>query len=157
MGRSLSIIKCFSAFLKTLSTKAGPTALVSSHLDYCSVVWSGAKKRDLGKLQLAQNRTARLPLKCTRRANVDNMQVNLSWLKVEERLTSSPLVFVRSVDMLSALRGLFKLLAHSSDTHAYPTRHASRGLFTVPKSRTDYGRCTVLHRTKTTWNCIPHQ
>ena len=33
-----------------------------------------------------------------------------------------------------------------------PTR-----LFTVPKSRTDYGRHIVLHKTMTTWNSIPHQ
>ena len=45
----------------------------------------------------------------------------------------------------------------SADTHAYPTRHATRRLFTVPKSKTDYGRSTVLHRAMTTWNSIPHQ
>ena len=50
----------------------------------------------------------------------------------------------------------FKLLAHS-DTHEYPIRHATRGLFTIPKSRTDYGRCTVLHRAMTAWNIIPYQ
>jgi hypothetical protein len=55
--------------------------------------------------------------------------------------------------MLNAQSSLFELLAHSSDTHAYPTRHTTRGLFTVPKSRTDYGRCTVLNK----WNSIPHQ
>jgi hypothetical protein len=66
MGRSLSIIKRFSAFLTTLSTRQVLQALVStflatlltrqvqqalvlSHLDYCSVVWSGVTKRDLGK------------------------------------------------------------------------------------------------------------
>ena len=59
--------------------------------------------------------------------------------------------------VLQALSCLSKLLAHSSDTHAYPTRHATRGLFTVPKSRTDYGRHTVPHRAMTTWNSIPHQ
>uniref|UniRef100_A0A4W5JZL5 Spectrin beta chain n=1 Tax=Hucho hucho TaxID=62062 RepID=A0A4W5JZL5_9TELE len=59
--------------------------------------------------------------------------------------------------MLNARSYLFELLAHSSDTHTYPTRHATRGLFTVPKSRTDYGRHTVLHRAMTTWNSIPHQ
>ena len=57
--------------------------------------------------------------------------------------------------MLKAPSCQFKLLAHSSDTHAYPTRHATRGLFTVPKSITDYGRHTVLHRAMTTWNSIP--
>ena len=59
--------------------------------------------------------------------------------------------------MLNAPSCLSKLPAHSSDTHAYPTRHATRGLFTIPKSRTDYGRLTVLHRAMTTWNTIPHQ
>ena len=85
------------------------------------------------------------------------MHVHLSWLKVEERLTSLLLVFVRSVDKLNAQRCLFKLLAHSSDTHTYPTRHATRGLFTIPKSRTDYERHTVLHRAMATWTSIPHQ
>jgi hypothetical protein len=157
-------------------------------------MWSGATKKDLkGKLQLVQNRAARLALGCTQRANINNMHVTLSWLKVEERLTSSLLVFMRGIEctekvhsefrrciqkvhsegafrrciqkvhsefrrciqkveqhMLTAPSCLSKLLAHSSDTHAYPTRHATRGLFTVPKSRTDYGWHTVLHRAMTT-------
>ena len=58
--------------------------------------------------------------------------------------------------MLNAPSHLFELLTHSSDTHAYPTRHATRGLFAVPMSRTDYGRHTVLHRA-ITWNSIPHE
>ena len=56
MGRSMSIIRCCSAFLTTLSTRQ---ALVLSHLDNCPVVWSLATKRDL---QLSQNRAARLAL-----------------------------------------------------------------------------------------------
>ena len=135
-GRSLSIIK------------------QRSHLDYCSVVWSGATKRDLGKLQWSQNRAAWLALKCKQRANINNMHVHLSWLKVEERLTTSLLVFVRSADMLNAQMCLFKLLAHSLDTHTYPTRHATICVFPIPKSRTDYGRRTVLHRAMATWNSI---
>ena len=153
MGRSLSIIKRFSAAL----TRQVLQALVLSHLNNCSVVWSGATKKDLGKLQLTQNRAARLALGCTQRANINNMHVNLSWLKVEERLTSSLLLFMRGIDKLNAPSCLSKLLVHSSDTHAYPTRHTTRGLFIVPKSRTDYGRHTVLHRAMTTWNSIPHQ
>jgi hypothetical protein len=49
MGRSLSIIKVCSTFLTTLSTKQFLQALGLLHLDYCSVLWSGAMKRDLGK------------------------------------------------------------------------------------------------------------
>ena len=82
---------------------------------------------------LSQNRAAQLTLGCTQRANINNMHFNLSWLKVAERLTSSLLVFMRVIDMLNALSCLLELLVHSSDTHAYPTRHVTRGLFTVPE------------------------
>ena len=137
MGRSLSIIKRWSAFLTTQSTRQ---VLVLSLLDYCSVVWSGATE-GLRKIAIGSEHES-----------ISLSHVNLSWLKVEERLTSSLLVLVRGIDMLKAPSCLFKQLAHSSDTHVYPTRHATRGLFTVPKSRTDYGRHTVLHRAMTTWN-----
>jgi hypothetical protein len=103
MGRSLSIVKRCSAFLTTLSTRQVLQALVLSHLDYCSVVWSGATKKDFGKLQLVQNRAPRLGLGCTQRAKMNHMHVNLSWLNVEERLTSSVLLFTRGIDMLNAL------------------------------------------------------
>jgi hypothetical protein len=46
MGRSLSIMKQCSAFLTTLSTRQVLQALVLSHLDYCSVVWSDSTKKD---------------------------------------------------------------------------------------------------------------
>jgi hypothetical protein len=55
-------------------------------------VWSGATRRDLGKLQFAQNRAAWLAIKCTRRDNINDMHVKLSLLKVEE---------IQSVDMLN--------------------------------------------------------
>ena len=53
---------------------------------------------------------------CTQRADINNMHVNLYWLKVEERFTSSLLLFMRGIDMLNAPNCLFKLLAPSSDT-----------------------------------------
>jgi hypothetical protein len=73
MGRSLSIIKSCSAFLTARSTRQVLQALGLSHLDYCSVLWLGATKRDLWILQLAQNRAARLALGCTQRAKIENI------------------------------------------------------------------------------------
>jgi hypothetical protein len=48
-------------------------ALVLSYLDCCPVMWSRAAKKDLVKLQLAQNRAARLALHCNQRANINTM------------------------------------------------------------------------------------
>ena len=137
MGRGLSIINQEKALLfKDRKKKVGPTGpsfvtpgLLSSRVIRCH-------KEGLEKITIGQNRAARPALKSTKRANINNMHVNLSSFKVEEKLNSSLLVFVRSIDMLNAQSCLFKLLAHISDTHAYPTRHAIRGLVTFPKSRT---------------------
>ena len=100
MGRSLSIIKRYSTFLTALSTRQVLQALVLSHLDYCPVVWSGVIKSDVLPITGQHG----WPL------NVHGeLTLNLSWLKVEERLTSSLFVFVRSVDMLNAPRCPSKL------------------------------------------------
>ena len=40
-------------------------SLVLSNLDYCPVIWSSASKQEINKLQLAQNRAARLALRCS--------------------------------------------------------------------------------------------
>ena len=92
--------------------------------------------------KLVQNRASHI----TQRANVSTMQVSLSWLKAEELH-----------HMLKVPNGLFKQLAHSSDTHMVNTTHGTRGLFTVPRSRTEAGKHTVLNTAMTTWNSLPPQ
>ena len=91
-----SVIKRYSAFLTPHSTKQVLQALVLSYPDYCPVILSSAAKKDLVKLQLAQNRVSRLALHCNQRANRNTMHASLSLLRVEERLTTSLLVFMRN-------------------------------------------------------------
>ena len=57
MGRSLSIIKGSSAFLAALSTRQVLQALGLSHLDYCSVMWLGATKREKEVSSVSKFRT----------------------------------------------------------------------------------------------------
>ena len=125
-----------------------------SHLDYCSVMCSGATKRDLGKLQLAQNRAAWLALGCTRRANINNMHVDLAWHKVEERLTSSLLVFVRSVDKLNAPRCLLKP-QHTARTPMHTPQDMEPEV--CSQSRSPEQTMGGSRYNMTSWNSIPHQ
>lgn len=50
--------------------------VTSCHLDYCSPVWSSASESVQRKLQIAQNRAARLVLNCPIRTNTDRMHCN---------------------------------------------------------------------------------
>ena len=72
-------------------------SLVLSNLDYCPVIWSSASKQELGKLQLAQNKAARLALHCSVRTSVDSMHARLSWMRVNERLAYSLIMFLNNV------------------------------------------------------------
>lgn len=69
--------------------------MVLSHLDYCS----GIAKKDISKLQTAQNKAARVTLACLSgvRQSTENMYVELSWLRVDIRSTCYHLNFLRHV------------------------------------------------------------
>jgi hypothetical protein len=88
------------------------------------------------------------------RADINTMQASLSWLRVEERLTAS-LLFIRNIHVLKIPNCSHNQLTHSSDTHTYPTRHATRGLFTVPKSKTNSRKRTVLYRALIAGDFLP--
>ena len=136
MGRGLSVIKRCSAFLTPHSTKQVLQSVVLSYLNYCPVMWSSVAKKDLVKLQMAQKIVARLALHCNQRANINTIHASLYQLRVEDRLTAS----LYNINVLKIPNCLHSQLTHSSDTHIQPTRHATRGIFTVPRKR------TVLYR-----------
>ena len=110
-----------------LSARLAGYSFVVCYLDYCPVVWSSAASHDLVKLQLAQHRAARRALYCNQWADINTMHASLSWLRVE-----SLLLFIWNI-VLKIPTCLHRQLTHSSDTHTYPTRHATRGLFTGTK------------------------
>ena len=95
------VIKRCSAFLTPHSKKQVLQALVLSNLDYRPVVWPSAATKDLVKMQLAQNTATRLALNCNQRADINTMHAGLlSWLRVEERLSPSNLLFIRNIHVL---------------------------------------------------------
>ncbi len=67
MSRSISIIRRSAFFLANTARKQVIQSLVMSHLDYCPEIWSTASKQELNKIQLTQNRAARLALHCSER------------------------------------------------------------------------------------------
>lgn len=155
MGRNISVVRRCSPFLTPQLTKQVLQTLVLSHLDYCSVVWSGTTKTNLQKLQRVQNRAARLALKCTQRANTDVLHNQLSWLKVDKRLKVSLLSFIKHINTFSKPDSLFERLTLSSTLHTYPTRHANNGNYTIPTIKTNSKQRTVLCRAMVEWNSLP--
>lgn len=95
MSYNISNIRRITYLLNESTVKLLINSLVLSHLNYCPTVWSSASKKDLFKLQLTQNRAARLALRCSIRESVMSMHKSLTWMLVEERLAYSLIMFLR--------------------------------------------------------------
>ena len=130
-------------------------SLVLSNLDYCPVIWSSASKQELSKLQLAQNRAARLALHCSVRSSVDVMHARLSWMRVDERLACSLILFLNNVYSSQKPVSLSLQLSPANERHGYNTRQALSGHFTFPLPRTNALKKTVMYRAIAYWNVLP--
>ena len=95
MGNAISIIKrCATNWTHQL-VRPAIQALVLSNLDYCSIVWSTTSLSNIRKLQLVQNKAARVALSCGWRTYVIKMQKSLGWLDVKTRFLSLLMVFIK--------------------------------------------------------------
>jgi hypothetical protein len=119
-------------------------------------MWSCAAERDISQLQLVQNKAEGISLRCTQRVNVSNMHVSLSWLRVEERLTTSLLVFVWGVDVFFgsklSVQAVVTQFGHSSVQHNTCNLRFSQSPGPVQRLGN-----TVLNIDMTTWNSLPPQ
>ena len=128
-------------------------ALVLSHLDYCPAVWSNADKKDIMKLQVAENKAARLALGYNyySRASTKPMYERLSWLTVEQRIAASLVTLVRNIRTNKKPNCLFKRLHFTRDRHTYSTRNAVMGRYTTPKPNTEAMRGSAMYRAMSCW------
>ena len=155
MGSAVSVVKRCAAFMSLRLIKLVLQSLVLSVLDYCPVVWSSTSEENIKKLQIVQNRAARIALHCGYRTNIIDMHNFLGWLSVKKRLLYSLLVFFRNILISKKPSILYKNVYFSSDRHKHATRHATRGNFTLPKSKTNTIKRMVMYRAMQEWNKLP--
>ena len=137
MGRGIGMARKCSAFITPSIMKSVIHSLVLSNLEYCPVIWSSATKSDLRKLQVAQNKAARLALGCSYRTSISYMHEKLVWLSVEQKLSVSLLMLLRNIISTNKPSSLAQQLEMTAE-HGYNTRGAASG--------------NVKHKTKITFS-----
>uniref|UniRef100_A0A4W5P3U4 Reverse transcriptase domain-containing protein n=1 Tax=Hucho hucho TaxID=62062 RepID=A0A4W5P3U4_9TELE len=155
MGKGIAVTRKCSEYVTSSTLNQVIQSLVFSHLEYCPAIWSSAAKKDIKKLQMAQNRAARLSLHCSNRMNIIKMHQNLSWLHVKNKLLSSLLIFFRNVTFFKKPQYLSVQLVHTSNTHNHQTRQANSGQLKQLKPRTNCLKSAVLYRAIAEWNLLP--
>ena len=156
MGRAVAITRKCVPFLTSNLFRQVVCSLVLCHLDYCSVVWSSASNVLIQKLQVAQNKAARLVLGCSYRASVTDMHVRLGWLNVKERLSAILLKQFHRVINTHTPTFFYKNITCNSSNHSYSTRGASDGQITLPRPNSNSMKRAAFYRSVTLWNSLPN-
>ena len=101
-------------------------------------LWSSAARKDLVKLQLAQNRAAHFALPCNQRADINTMHSSLCIPH-----------YAFHINVLKIPNCLHSQLTHSSDTHlSRQTCH--QGSFHCPQIQNKFKKAYNI-----LWNCLP--
>ena len=125
MGKGITNARKCIAYVPSNSMADDVRSIVLSHLEYCPVVWSSAARKHRLKLQVAQNRAARLTLNCSFRTNVMEMHRELSCLTVEANCEYHILRFMHNVIWKKTPHFFCECLLLAGFCHTYTTRHWS--------------------------------
>ena len=155
MGRSIAVTRKCTKYLTPTVLKEVIQALVLSNLEYCPVIWSSAAKTQIQKLQIAQNKAARLALHCSKRTHIVDMHRDLSWLSVEKRLQSRVITFFRNVQVDKKPQYFYDQITYTKEKHEHMTRQATSGHLLAPKPRTNLLKSSVTYRAIMEWNSLP--
>lgn len=152
-------LRCIGMARKQLTTDAAKTlvqSLVISRLDYCNSSLAQISEQSLGKLQLLQNRAARI-ITCTKsRDHITPVLRMLHWLPVRERIEFKVLLIV-----YKALNGLAPQYISDLITPYTPARSLrSESAYELVEPRfrliTFGGRAFVTLAPRM-WNALPIQ
>ena len=110
--------------------------LVHSHLDFCNGLFVNMPKYQTQKLQVIQNRAARIITRSKYDQPSQPIRKSLHWLPVEARIIFKILSFVHKCLHGKAPSYLQDLLAKRVNTKAYTLRSFHPNNLTIPKTQT---------------------
>lgn len=148
--RKLSQIR---QYLDINATKTLASAFILSRLDYCNSVFAGLPQVGLQKLQLIQNRAARLILKEPKRAHVTPMLRRLHWLPVNARIEYKLATMCFQCLHCEYPSYLKELVSSYKPSRELRSRNLN--LLCIPKPKISYGNRAFSFAGPHIWNDLP--
>jgi hypothetical protein len=140
--------------LKREDAKTIVHALVTPHLDYGNALLSGANKKILNKLQVAQNAAARLIERLRKHDPVSHVRKELHWLPIHARINFKILNMVWKAMNNESPQYVTNLLSISlSRNHNLRSNHET--LLQIPRCYTKFGERAFSYIAPKLWNTLP--
>ena len=132
-------------------------ALIFPHFDYCSPVWSNFIAEYHNKLQILQNRLARILLSADIRTPVDKLMEDLGWVKLNCRWEQQLLILVFKCLTDIAPKYISCNFTFMHTTHSKGTRSQTQNALSIPSWNTAAGKRTFHYRGTILWNKLSSQ
>jgi hypothetical protein len=134
-------------------TKTAVHALVTPHLDYGNALLYGIRKKNLNKLQVAQNSAARLIERLRKYDRISHIRKELHWLPIDARIDFKVLNMTWKALNDKSPKYIADLLTRT--THQRSLRSNNQHLLTVPRCRSNYGDRAFSYVGPKLWNDLP--
>ena len=143
-NRSLAQVGRVKDLLPRQQRIAVVNALIIPHIDYCCSVWGNTTQNNIRRLQVVQNRAARLALGCDRYTHVDSMLKTLGWLTVRDRIQQKSIATFERIMLTKQPKALHDKITFQSQIHNYRTR--SMNTIRLPKPKSNSQKRRFLYR-----------
>ena len=148
------------AFIKKYLDKKTITMLIInyivSRLDYCNSLYINLQKKELKKLQYAQNRAARLIMEIGPRERITPSLIQLHWLPIKARIEFKICVLTYQA-VNTGKPAYLKNELHEYNTNLTINTRLSNeeGRFKIPRVNTSYGSRTFKYNAPRLYNDLP--
>ena len=152
--RGLRILRTFRGTLPTEQLVSLYNALILPHFDYCSIIWGNCGLVLKNKLQVLQNRAARIITNSPYEVRSYKILNKLGWDNLEMRRNKQKSTLMYNIVKSNAPISLKDLFVRSKELHEYDLRSSAVDL-KLPLPHTEFLKRSLSFGGAKLWNSLP--
>ena len=149
----LSALSHIRQYLTISSANLIASSIIASKLDYCNSLFSGLSSHNIHRLQMVQNRAARIVLGVGRRASIGPLLRQLHWLPVSERIQFK--IAIQTFKTLHTNQPAYLRDVLVPYTPSRNLRSSSSNLLVVPRIESVFQSRAFSYVAPHLWNSLP--
>ena len=156
VSSGIGVLKKIKPFFPTFNLISVYQSIVEPYFDYCSIVWDDISDHLTDKLQILQNRAARVITGADYRMHISELLSKLGWSSLKEKRNKQ-----KALMMFKIMNGmtppyLEDIFTRNIGRSVYNLRISRRDL-ALPAVKTDYYRNSFAYTGAKVWNALPEE
>ena len=152
----IGVLKKIKPFVPTFNLISVYQSIVEPYFDYCSIVWDDISDHLTDKLQILQNRAARVITGADYRMHISELLSKLGWSSLKEKRNKQKALMMFKIMNGMTPSYLEDIFTRNIGRSVYNLRISRRDL-ALPAVKTDYYRNSFAYTGAKVWNALPEE